>query len=177
MQLEFKVNDRNAIVKEISRNGNLVTISVDDKIYEVDIDKVSGEEYSIICEGKSYNIEVIRTSDPKSYRVNTFHFNFDVSVNDAEARYMQKRKGKEGDGTTDIIKSPMPGKVVKVLVQKGEHVEKGQTVVILSAMKMESEYKAGCDGVVSKIAVKEGDTVDGNQLMIVIGKDVKKKTK
>ena len=68
----------------------------------------------------------------------------------------------------------MPGKVMKVLVKKGEHVEKGQTVVILSAMKMESEYKAGCSGVVSKVAVKEGDTVEGNQLMVVIGKDVKK---
>ena len=47
--------------------------------------------------------------------------------------------------------------------------------MVLSAMKMESEYKAGCDGIISKIAVKEGDTVDGNQLLIVIGKDVKKK--
>jgi biotin carboxyl carrier protein len=175
MQLELKVNDRSAIVKEIRRKGSLVTISVDNKIYEVDIDKVSGEEYSIICNGKSHNIEVIPTDDPKVYRVNTFHHNFDVSVNDAEARYMQKRKKKDGDGTTDTIKSPMPGKVVKVLVQKGDHVEKGQTLVILSAMKMESEYKAGCDGVISKLAVKEGDTVDGNQLLIVIGKDVKKK--
>jgi biotin carboxyl carrier protein len=175
LQLELKVNDRNAIVKEIHRKGNLVTISVDDKIYEVDIDKVSGEEYSILSEGKSYNVEVIRTDDPKVYRVNTIYFGFDVSVNDAEARYIQKRKKADGDGTTDTIKSPMPGKVVKVLVKKGEHVEKGQTVVVLSAMKMESEYKAGCDGVVSKVAVKEGDTVDGNQLMIVIGKDVKKK--
>ena len=174
MEFEFKVNGRDAKVREISRSGNLVTIAVDDKIYEVDIDKVSGEEYSILHEGKSYNIEVIATDDPKSYRVNTIHFGFDVSVNDAETRYNQKRKSKEGDGTTDIIKSPMPGKVMKVLVKRGEHVEKGQTVVILSAMKMESEYKAGCSGVVSKVAVKEGDTVDGNQLMVVIGKDVKK---
>ena len=175
MQLEFKVNDRNAIVKEIRRKGNLVTISVDDQIYEVDIDKVSGEEYSIISEGKSYNVEVIPTDDPKTYRVNTSHFGFDISINDAEARYMQKRRKNESDGTTDTIKSPMPGKVVKVLVQKGAHVEKGQTVVVLSAMKMESEYKAGCSGVVSKVAVKEGDTVDGNQLLVVIGKDAKKK--
>ena len=67
-QLEFKVNDRNAIVKEIRRKGNLVTISIDNKIYEVDIEKVSGEEYSILSEGKSYNVEVISTDDPKTYR-------------------------------------------------------------------------------------------------------------
>lgn len=175
MQLEFKVNDRNAVVKEISRNGNMVTISVDNKIYEIDIEKVSGEEYSILSEGKSYNVEVISTDDPKVFRVNTIYFGFDVTINDAESRYKQKRKGKEGDGTTDTIKSPMPGKVVKVLVQKGQHVEKGQTMVVLSAMKMESEYKAGCNGIVSKVAVKEGDTVEGNQLMVVIGKDIKKR--
>lgn len=174
MQLEFKVNDRNAIVKEIRRKGNLMTISVDDKIYEVDVDKVSGEEYSILCEGKSHNVEVIPTDDPKVYRVNTIYFGFDVSVNDAEARYMLRRRKNEADGTTDTIKSPMPGKVVKVLVHKGDRVVKGQTVVVLSAMKMESEYKAGCDGVVSKVAVKEGGTVEGNQLMVIIGKDVKK---
>lgn len=172
--LEFKVNDHTSAVREIKREGNLLTVSVDNKIYEVDIEKVSGEEYSILHEGKSYNVEVIATDDPKSYRVNTIYFGFDVTVNDAETRYKQKRKHKEGDGTTDTIKSPMPGKVVKVLVKKGDHVEKGQTVVILSAMKMESEYKAGITGVVSKVAVKEGDTVDGNQLMVVIGKDPKK---
>lgn len=174
MQFEFKVNDRIAVIKEISRAGNIVTISVDDKIYEVDIDKVSGEEYSILSEGKSYNVEVIQTDDPKTYKVNTIYFGFDVSINDAEARYNQKRKNTAGDDTTDTIKSPMPGKVVKVLVKKGDLVEKGQTVVILSAMKMESEYKAGCGGIVSKVAVKEGDTVNGNQLMVVIGKEVKK---
>ena len=174
-QLEFKVNDRNAVVKEIRRKGNLVTISVDNKLYEVDIEKVSGEEYSILSEGKSYNVEVISTDDPKIYRVNTIYFAFDVTVNDAETRYKQKRKSKDGDGNTDTIKSPMPGKVVKVLVQKGDTVEKGQTVVILSAMKMESEYKAGISGIVTKVAVKEGDTVDGSQLMIVIAKDTRKK--
>jgi biotin carboxyl carrier protein len=174
MQLELNVNGRNAIVKELKRKGNLVTISVDDVIYDIDIDKVSGEEYSILCNGKSHNIEVIRTDDPKVYHVHTFHFGFDVSVNDAESRYQLKRKKKEGESNTDIIKSPMPGKVVKVFVKKGDLVEAGQTVVILSAMKMESEYKSGCDGVVSKVAVKEGDTVDGNQLMVVIGKAPKK---
>ena len=175
MQLEFKVNERIALVREIKRTDNLVTLSIDNNLYEVDIEKVSGEEYSIISEGKSYNVEVIPTDDPKVYRVNTINFGFDVTVNDAETRYLQKRKGRENDGTTDTIKAPMPGKVVKILVKKGDRVEKGDTVVILSAMKMESEYKAGISGVVSKVAIKEGDTVDGNQLMVVIGKDVKKK--
>ncbi|MFC2099127.1 biotin/lipoyl-containing protein, partial [Bacteroidota bacterium] len=50
----------------------------------------------------------------------------------------------------------------------GEKVEAGQTVIIVSAMKMESEYKAGHAGVVKEIHVKEGDTIEGNQPLVTI---------
>ena len=62
----------------------------------------------------------------------------------------------------------MPGKIVKILVAVGDAVEAGQTVIIVSAMKMESEFKAAKAGIVSEIPVKEGDTVDGNQVLVVI---------
>jgi biotin carboxyl carrier protein len=71
----------------------------------------------------------------------------------------------QGDNT---IRSPMPGKVVKVYVKPGDHVEAGQPLIVLSAMKMESEFKAGTRGIVREVPVKEGDTVDNNQLMVVI---------
>lgn len=66
------------------------------------------------------------------------------------------------------IIAPMPGKVIKILVSEGEQVTKGQTVIILSAMKMESEYKAPADGTIGKVNVTEGDTVEGNQVLIEI---------
>jgi biotin carboxyl carrier protein len=60
----------------------------------------------------------------------------------------------------------MPGKVVKILVSEGDPIKKGETAVIISAMKMESEYKAPKDGLVKKINIKEGETVEGNQILI-----------
>ena len=63
----------------------------------------------------------------------------------------------------------MPGKVVKVLVNVGDEVVQGQTVIIISAMKMESEYKVGKDGIIKEVLVSDGDTVDGGQTLIVIG--------
>jgi len=168
MELELKVNDRNAVVKEIKREGNIRTIAVDDEIYEVDIVKVRNEEYSVLHKGKSYNIEVVENAEPKHYSVNTFYHKFNVEVFDNESRYMQFRTHPGSPGGDNIIKSPMPGKVVKVLVNAGDRVEAGQTVIILSAMKMESEFKAGKEGIVTEIAVKEGDTVDCNQLLVVI---------
>jgi biotin carboxyl carrier protein len=168
MELELKVNDRNAIVKELKREGNIRTIAVDDKIYEVDIVKVREQEYSVLHNGKSYNIEVIENAEPKHYSINTIYNKFEVEVCDNESRYMQFRTQSGHNNGDNIIKSPMPGKVVKVLVNAGDRVEAGQTVIILSAMKMESEFKAGKYGIVTDVAVKEGDTVDSNQLLVVI---------
>jgi len=168
MELELNVNGRNAIVKELKREGNLMTVSVDDDVYEVDLVKVGNGEYSVLYKGKSYNIEVIENTDPKHYTVNTFYFTYGVEVIDAETRYIRSREEAGAHHGENIIRSPMPGKVVKILVQTGDEVEAGQTVIIVSAMKMESEFKAGKAGIVTEIAVKEGDTIDGNQLMVVI---------
>ena len=91
MELELKVNKRNAIVKEVSREGNIMTLSVDDVLYEVDVVKVNNQELSVLYKGKSFNIEVIETSEPKHYNVNTFYYKFEIEVIDNESRYRQNR--------------------------------------------------------------------------------------
>lgn len=171
MELEFKVNNRNAIVKEIKREGNILTLAVDDELYEVDIVKVSKQEFSIILQGRSFNIEVIESKEPKHFNVNTLYFKFDVEVVDNESRYRQSRMQSKQIPNDNTIRSPMPGKVVKVFVKPGDVVEAGQPLIVLSAMKMESEFKAGKRGIVREVPVKEGDTVDNNQLLVVIDAD------
>ena len=64
------------------------------------------------------------------------------------------------------VKAPLSGSVSKVLVEKGQSVTSGQTLVILEAMKMETEITAPADGVVTEVAVKVGDTVAGGQVLI-----------
>ena len=65
-----------------------------------------------------------------------------------------------------VVTSPMPGKILRILVKEGESVKTGQGLVVLEAMKMENEIPAPKDGVVKKILVKEGDTVDTGQPLI-----------
>jgi biotin carboxyl carrier protein len=60
----------------------------------------------------------------------------------------------------------MPGKVVKILVSEGDEIKEGENAIIISAMKMESEYKSPKDGIVKQINVKEGDTIEGDQVLI-----------
>ena len=62
----------------------------------------------------------------------------------------------------------MPDKVVKITVAVGDEVIKGDTLITISAMKMESEYKSPIDGKITKINVIEGSTVDANQVLIEI---------
>ena len=62
----------------------------------------------------------------------------------------------------------MPGKIVKIIAEEGQPVKKGETLIILEAMKMENEIKSGLDGIVKTIHVKEGDTLEENVLMMEV---------
>ena len=168
MELELNLEGRKAILKEISREGNQLSIAVDDEIYNVDLVKVGPAEYSVLYNGRSYNIEVVPGLEPKHYTVNTFYFTHEIEVVDAETRYIRSRENAAGGHVTNVIRSPMPGKIVKILAAVGDTVDAGQTVIIVSAMKMESEFKASKAGIVSEIPVAEGDTVDSNQVLVVI---------
>lgn len=168
MELDIKLNKRLAKVKLISRDNNLVTLKIDDKIYEVDLCKVETNEYSIIYKGESHNVEVVEGSTTKKFITNTYYKSYEVEVVDAESRYQSSRNKGAMEQNQNTISTPMPGKVVKILGKPGDQVKAGQTLIVVSAMKMESEYKAGRDCKIKKVMVKEGDTVSGNQPLIIL---------
>ena len=168
MALEINVDGRTAEVTELKREGNMITLQVDDEIYEVDALKVGEGIYSLIYKGKSYNIEMIENASPRHYTVNSRSNIYEVEVIDAQSRYRASRSKGDTMDTGNTIISPMPGKVVKIPVKVGDAVEAGQTLIIISAMKMESEFKAKKAGVVKFIYVKEGDTIDANKLLVVV---------
>lgn len=168
MELEIKINQRLSKVTLISRDKNQITVKVDDKIYDVDLCKVEDNEYSVLHEGQSHNIEVIEGETSKRYIANTYFKTYDIEIVDAESRYQQNRNKGGIDQTANTISTPMPGKVVRIPVTLNQKVSAGETVVVVSAMKMESEYKVSRDAVIKKIMVKEGDTVKSHQPLIMI---------
>ncbi|MGZ2370636.1 biotin/lipoyl-containing protein [Ancylomarina sp. YFZ004] len=168
MSLEIKLGDRTAKVELLAESGNQIKIMVDDNEYDLDCYQVEKGIYSILFKGRSYNVELIETDSPKKYSVNTFYHSYDAEIIDAETKYLQARKGDELEDEQSTIISPMPGKVVKIQVAIGDEVKKGDTVIIISAMKMESEYKAGKDGTISEIFVNEEDTIKANQALVHI---------
>ena len=164
---EININNRTAEVELLQREGTQVKVSVDGEVYDLDLAKVGDGIYSALLNGKSYNIEMVNTQSKRHYTVNTFYNSYDVEVIDPQARYLKNRSGAGQEASGDSIVSPMPGKVMKIMVKEGDEVEAGQTVMTISAMKMESEFKAPRNAIVKKINVAEGDVVDGNQVMMV----------
>lgn len=168
MELEIKINNRISKVKLVSRDKNRITIEVDQKTYDVDLCKVETNEYSVIHDGTSHSVEVIEGATSKKFITNTYYKSYDIEIVDAETRYLASRNKGQLDDNNNVISTPMPGKIVKVLVKPGDIVKAGDTAIVVSAMKMESEYKISRDTVVKKVLVKEGDTVTGNQPLVVL---------
>ncbi len=167
MALEINIDGNSSNVELLSKEGNIYRVSIDDQIYEVDLVKVENGVYSILHKNKSFNVELIQGKKPKTYTINTLYNSYDIDILDAEAKYLKNRNS--GDLEDDnTISSPMPGKVVKILVKKGDKIKAGDTVVIISAMKMESEYKVKKDRLIIDVLVKEGDIIDGNQPLVII---------
>ena len=71
------------------------------------------------------------------------------------------------DGAARIV-APMPGKVVRVLVAKGESVEAGAGIVVVEAMKMQNEMKAPKAGTVVTLNVEVGTTVNGGDVLAIV---------
>jgi biotin carboxyl carrier protein len=168
MAYEVKSGDRVAKVELLNKVDNKIIITVDDKKYEVDILMVENGAYSLIWEGKSFNVELFQGHTSKHYIVNTHTRSFDLEIIDAESKYQKSSKNKDHADKENIISTPMSGKVIKILVAEGEAVEGGQTLIVVEAMKMQSEYKVKQNRVVKEIYVKEGDTINAHQPLILV---------
>jgi biotin carboxyl carrier protein len=84
-----------------------------------------------------------------------------------------RRWGRRDHATTsgsgpERIAAPMPGKIIRILVQTGESVRARQPVIVVEAMKMENELRASRDGTVAEIHVREGMSVDAGTLLVVL---------
>ena len=167
MPLEIKTKNRTAKVEVLEQNDSVYKVKIDDKEYEFDVEKVEEGVYSVLHDHKSINMEMIEGDAPNKYNVNTSSDYYEIEIIDAAQRYRSDAVGDLESGDR-FISSPMPGKVVKILLNEDDKVEQGQTVIIISAMKMESEYKSPFDGVVKKIFVSEGKAIEGGENLVEI---------
>lgn len=166
MSYQVKINgEEERTIEVLNQDNEHLKVKVGERIYDLDVLEAEPGVFSIISQGKNFNINLVSTGI-KKYKAETAEDTLDVEIIDAESRYIKNQKGHDADDL-DYISTPMPGQVVKILVKEGQEIKGGETVIVVSAMKMESEYKASKDRVVKKILVKEGDKIDGNQPLIL----------
>ena len=109
----------------------------------------------------------------KKYRVNVNGSLYEVEIEEMQApATMSAAKpapaAPAAAGAGAKVNAPMPGTILDVRVQNGAKVKKGDVLVILEAMKMENEIQAPCDGTVTSVGVKKGDSVETQALICTI---------
>jgi len=165
--MDIQVGKKTMEINLLSKEGNAVKIDMDGTEYNVDIAMLLNGTYSILKDGISYNAEVFRGENGKHYRVNVNYSTYNIDMLDSQAKYMRLRKhNTANEEEHSHITAPMPCKIVKIHHSAGERLHKGDTVLTIEAMKMQSNLKVCDDCVIEEILVSEGDSVRVDQLLV-----------
>jgi biotin carboxyl carrier protein len=117
--------------------------------------------YSVLLDGRSFEARIERTAE--AWAVTIGGRRFEIEVVDPRRLIRGARGlGKEG---RQRVTAPMPGRVVRVLVQQGEAVEAGQGIAVIEAMKMQNELKAPKAGRVASLSIREGAAVAAGDVL------------
>ncbi|MCY7377111.1 MAG: acetyl-CoA carboxylase biotin carboxyl carrier protein subunit [Pyrinomonadaceae bacterium] len=167
MKLIAELNDEKHAV-EIKRDGLNLTADVDRRIYELEISEPEPNVWLFKHANKIYQIFVApneRAGEP--FAVNVGNQTFDIKILDPKRLRGSSGDGEHADGASEI-KTAMPGKLVRILVEKGAEIKKGDGVLIVEAMKMQNEMKSPKDGIVKEIRFAEGATVNAGDVLAII---------
>jgi len=163
MQYEFRYGSETYTV-DLEKKGKVYQAKLGDREFTVDACKVSERLLSFIVDGRSVLAHLARGEtgwvlglSGKQYVLE------DPSADDERAA-----GGAGGGGGDGKIVTPMPGKVVEVLVEEGAEVTAGQALLILESMKMQNEINADVDGVVKTVHFKAGDLANFGDPLVEI---------
>jgi 3-methylcrotonyl-CoA carboxylase alpha subunit len=134
---EIDINGTSYLVLPFHSDGNDLQIEINGVL----------EKFRISCSGADYFV---------------YHFNHPQVVLTEKSRFPDTAQTEEKGGYT----SPMPASVIKVLVKKGDEVKNGQSLVILSSMKMENTISASEDGTVEDIFISEGENIEAGRVLL-----------
>ena len=120
------------------------------------------EKRKVTVNGVEYQVEI--QFDDGKWEVTIDGKLYEVEIDQGSRRGPRKKRGSSrgGSPSSGLISSAIPGKIVAVLVTEGDKVDSDSVVIVLEAMKMQNEIKAGIDGKVEKIMCKPGERIEAN---------------
>jgi biotin carboxyl carrier protein len=161
---KIKINDRT----ELDVSVQDATASVNEKLLSWDMQELPNGTFSILANGRNFNA-VVENIDraAKVLKMKINGNSYDLAIKEPIDQMLQKMGLNISTvKKVDAIKAPMPGLVLKVLVEEGQAIKKGDPVLILEAMKMENVFKAPADAIVKSIKVEERKAVEKGEVLI-----------
>ena len=141
--------------------------------YDVTIDSIVGSKAKVEVNGIPFEVEMHGSSlveeDLPTMSTEGAPAPSAAPAAPAAAPAAAAPAAKSGPGAGTPVKAPLPGVVTKILVAEGQAVKKGETVLVLEAMKMENNITAEADGAVTGICVAAGDSVMEGTTLLTIG--------
>ena len=164
-QNKIKVTEENVFIAAACKEKGIAFLKGEAKVNVRKIDpnakanegrQTQSGRYSVVVNGSRYNVEISEG----------FNDSIQVkSITEVEGKSVKSAKSAVAGATENDIVASLPGAVHKILVSAGDHVKKGQAIIVLEAMKMEIEVKAPKDGIIGSIEVSKGQSVANNQVV------------
>jgi len=128
---------------------------------EIKTSVVGGAEFDVTVNGRNYRVE---TPSDGVYAVNGHNYKVEVSAATGAIPVVKAKAQGEGE----VVKAPMAGHILRINVTPGQHVEPNTVVIVMEAMKMETEIRTRTAGLVGSISVKVGDTVASQDALLTV---------
>ncbi len=142
-------------------------VAIDDKKASPEVVKTENNEFQVNLNGHVFSGEIVRLKQNQcTVLLNGNTYNFTIETEKSYTRL--KKIAKENPITKVNIAAMLPGLICDVMVEKGQQVQKGETLLVLEAMKMQNEILSPVDGTVTQIHIKTGDNVLKDQLLVEI---------
>lgn len=163
MEYRLKIQEETIPVEINSKEANTATATIEDREYDLKYTLISENELHLLVNGKSVNVYLAKTKTGKTILLNGR--TYQVQDMDNLPKGPKKKKGIDGPTT---VTPPMPAVVIAVNVNAGDRVEKGQKLVVVSAMKMETTLLAPYNGMVTRVNVQASDKVMPGDILVDI---------
>jgi len=150
---------------EVTGASGRYRVTIGDAAVDVDARQVAEGMWSIVIDGRSHVVDVSEEDGVSLVEVDGETYAVRV---EEETRYIIRTRGGKAGASGQVLRAPMPGKVVLVEVAVGQAVAAGDGLIVLEAMKMENEFRASAAGTVVEIRVEAGQAVNPGDVLVVI---------